>query len=152
MPVKYKLHQDNRKNAMNKGKWFGRVAYGAKDTLSTDALVEAITQETTLTDVEVIGVIRALLRHIRNGLRNGQKVQLEKFGTFKVGMSTSGADTPKKFNVANNVKSLRLIFQPYVITEKVNGKNVRLKSLLSGVTVTEMGKYDIDSDDDQPNP
>ncbi|MBQ7420985.1 MAG: HU family DNA-binding protein [Prevotella sp.] len=147
MAVPYKLYQNNRTNSTTQGQWYARAThYGI---LTTDEIVDSITQETTLTDVEVIGVIRALLRHIRTGLRNGKRVRLDKFGSFKTGLKSTPAVSAKAFNPSQNIKSLHVIFQPAVL---VNSDKKRYKSMLSGVTVEEMKAYAVDKSEPADDP
>ena len=61
---------------------------------------------------------------------------LDGFGSFKVGISTSPADTPKKFTTAN-IKSFHVVFAPAIEMYM----NKRIKSMLRGVKVEEMTEY-----------
>ncbi|MBQ6681308.1 MAG: HU family DNA-binding protein, partial [Prevotella sp.] len=102
-----------------------------------------IESATTLTKPDIVACIAAFLQYIRDGLRAGQRVKLDKFGSFKVGMKTTPADSAKDFSATTNVKSLHVIFQPAV---EVSADGKRTKSLLSGVKVEEMQTYNVDKE------
>lgn len=61
---------------------------------------------------------------------------LDGFGSFKVGLTTTPADSAKKFTSAN-IKGMHVIFLP--ATEMEQGK--RVKNMLKGVKAEEMTEY-----------
>ena len=142
MAVPYKLYQNTREKSTTKGMWYARATnYGTK---TTEDIVKNITQETVLTDVEVTGVVKALVRHINAALKDGKRVTIDELGTFKVGMKTTPAQTAKGWTPTENLKSLHLIFQP---TVKVSADKKRTKSILSDVKVEEMQMYHVDKEE-----
>jgi predicted histone-like DNA-binding protein len=141
MPVPYKLYQNTRAGSKTEGKWYARATHYS--ILDTDKLASQIESATTLTKPDIVACIAAFLQYIRDGLRAGQRVKLDKFGSFKVGMATTPADSAKDFSATSNVKSLHVIFQPAV---EVSADGKRTKSLLSGVKVEEMHTYNVDKE------
>ena len=141
MPVPYKLYKNTRAGSKTEGKWYARATHYS--ILDTDKLASQIESATTLTKPDIVACIAAFLQYIRDGLRAGQRVKLDKFGSFKVGMKTSPADTAKDFSATTNVKSVHVIFQPAV---EVSADGKRTKSLLSGVRVEEYGAYNVDKE------
>lgn len=145
MAVPYKLYQNMREGSTTRGKWYARATnYG---TLTTDALASQIEAATTLTKPDIVACIAAFLQYIRDGLRDGKRVQLASFGSFKVGMKTTPADSAKDFTASTNVKSLHVIFQPAI---EVSSDRKRVKSLLTGVKVEEMQAYSVDKTEPEP--
>ena len=141
MPVPYKLYKNTRAGSKTEGKWYARATHYS--ILDTDKLASQIESATTLTKPDIVACIAAFLQYIRDGLRAGQRVKLDKFGSFKVGMATTPADSAKDFSATTNVKSLHVIFQPAV---EVSADRKRTKSLLSGVKVEEMQTYNVDKE------
>jgi predicted histone-like DNA-binding protein len=141
MPVPYKLYKNTRAGSKTEGKWYARATHYS--ILDTDKLAAQIESATTLTKPDIVACIAAFLQYIRDGLRAGQRVKLDKFGSFKVGMATTPADSAKDFTATTNVKSLHVIFQPAV---EVSADRKRTKSLLSGVKVEEMHTYNVDKE------
>jgi len=141
MPVPYKLYKNTREGSKTQGKWYARATHYS--ILDTDKLASQIESATTLTKPDIVACIAAFLQYIRDGLRAGQRVKLDKFGSFKVGMATTPADSAKEFSATTNVKSVHVIFQPAV---EVSADGKRTKSLLSGVKVEEYGSYNVDKE------
>lgn len=139
MAVYYTLHKKNSKNASMNGKVYATASYNPDDVVDINRLSESITQETVLTDVEVIGVVRALIRHMTNALHDGKKVRLDGFGQFKIGIASTGAESFGKFTVADNIKGVRCVFQPSTKIDRANKQ--RIKTFLSGITLRERISY-----------
>ena len=147
MAVNYRLVQNNRKNSTTRGMWYGRAVTSSES--HTSDLAKDIEEKCTLTESDVIGVINELGKQIGKRLRNGERVILDKFGAFKVGISTTGAETAKAFNAAKNVKSAHIIFQPY--TEK-DDRNKRIKTMLTGLEVKEQTSYYVEKEEEEQEP
>ena len=135
MSVKFRKVKNNSKKSSTAGKIYGRAV--VSNTIYTDTICENISGRCTLTEPDVKAAVSALESEIAKQLAQGNRVVLEGFGAFKVGLTTKPADTVEKFT-ANNVKGMHVIFQPAI--EMVNGK--RVKSMLKGVKVEELVEYD----------
>ena len=135
MSVKYIKVKNNRKGSSTLGKVYGRAV--VTNTVYTDTICENIGKRCTLTEPDIKAAVSALETEIANQLAQGNRVVLDGFGAFKVGLTTKPADTAAKFT-ANNVKGMHIIFQPSI--EMQGGK--RVKSMLKGVKVEELAEYD----------
>jgi len=140
MSVKYRKVVNNRKNSATKGKVYGRAV--VNDVIHTKKLAEKIGNRCTVTEPDIIAVINALETEIADNLAQGNRIVLDGFGSFKVGLTTKPADTPKQFT-ANNIKGMHVIFAPAVEVEQ--GK--RYKAMLRGVKAEEMTEYEGLKDD-----
>ena len=135
MSVKYIKVKNNRKGSTTLGKVYGRAV--VTNTVYTDTICENIGKRCTLTEPDIKAAVSALETEIANQLAQGNRVVLDGFGAFKVGLTTKPADTAAKFT-ANNVKGMHIIFQPSI--EMQSGK--RVKTMLKGVKVEELAEYD----------
>ena len=81
-------------------------------------------------------MINALETEIAANIAEGNKVVLDGFGSFKLGIRTSPAVNAKKFTEAN-IKNKYIIFSPYTFTDE--GK--RVKPMLSGIKMEELTEY-----------
>ena len=72
-------------------------------------------------------------------LQNSQRVKIEGLGSFKVGLSSRGADSPDNFNVNENVKGMRIIFQPETKTDAATHK--RSKKMLQDVKLSNISGF-----------
>lgn len=120
MSVKYRKVVNNRKNSKTKGKVYGRAVVDG--VIDTKEIARKINKRCTLTEPDIIAVINALETEIGYGLSDGKRVVLDGFGSFKVGLTTTPADSAKKFTSAN-----------------IKGK--RVKNMLKGVKAEEMTEY-----------
>ena len=134
MSVKYRKVVNNRKNSKTKGKVYGRAVVDG--VIDTKEIARKINKRCTLTEPDIIAVINALETEIGYGLSDGKRVVLDGFGSFKVGLTTTPADSAKKFTSAN-IKSMHVIFLP--ATEMEQGK--RVKNMLRNVKAEEMTEY-----------
>ena len=134
MSVKYRKVVNNRKNSKTEGKVYGRAVVDG--VMDTKEIAGKISKRCTLTEPDIIAVINALETEIGYGLADGKRVVLDGFGSFKVGLTTTPADSAKKFTSAN-IKGMHVIFLP--ATEMEQGK--RVKNMLKGVKAEEMTEY-----------
>lgn len=142
MSVKYRKVKNNRKGSATRGKIYGKAVVDG--VIRTKEIAEKIGKRCTLTEPDIIAVINALETEIAYALADGKRVILDGFGSFKVGISTTPADTPKKFTIAN-IKGFHVVFAPAIEMYM----NKRIKSMLRGVKVEEMTEYNgLDSGSD----
>lgn len=81
----------NPRDLEAEGKFYPAPAYIAE--IGVNQLAEEISESTTLTPTEVIGVIRTLLLIVPKYMMLGYKVRLDSFGIFMLGLKN--ADTCK---------------------------------------------------------
>jgi predicted histone-like DNA-binding protein len=83
----------------------------AAGVIDINELAEDIAYSTTLTDGDVLNVIRALVKQINKHIAKGEIVRLENLGTFQAQLSSKGAPTEDKFD-ESFVRKIRLQFRP----------------------------------------
>ncbi len=133
MSVYYRLHQDKSTGTKRSGKWYARmVPMGVVDTKD---LAEIVQRNCTVKRSDVLAVIEELVETMRDQLQNSKRVKLNGFGSFKIGIESKGAATAFKFNVAENVTGVHVVFTPE--TTKDHGGN-RTKQFLQGCKVEEL--------------
>ena len=76
-------------------------------------LATRISRESTISMMDTMAVLEGLLQVIPDLLAEGKIVRLGDLGTFRVTISSEGADTVDDFNV-NMIKGLNLKFRPGV--------------------------------------
>ena len=69
---------------------------------------------------------------ISDALKASKRVHVDGFGTFKIGISSRGADSVEDFNASENIRGCRVLFQPEITTDPSTHK--RLKKLIQGMT------------------
>ncbi len=135
MPIFYKLSQDKRLTSATKGKWFGRSI--VTNMIDTNGLAEIMQRNCTVKKSDILAVLAELVETMTDQLQQSVRVKLNGFGSFKIGIKSTGSDTVKDYSVAKNVKGLRVNFQPERSTDSNGTRN---KKFLEGATVTEAPK------------
>ena len=100
-------------NLEAEGKFYPAAAYISE--IGVNQLAEEISQSTTLTPTEVIGVIRSFLLIVPKYMMLGYKVRLDSFGIFKLGLKTSPAckGHAKATEVtANDIGGVKVLYTP----------------------------------------
>ena len=132
--AKFRKVKNNRKNSPTKGMIYGRAV--VNKVVHTRAIAKKITERCTVTEPDILAVINALMTEISANIADGNKVVLDEFGSFKLGIRTSPAVNAKKFTSAN-IKNMYVIYSPYTVMDQ--GK--RVKPMLSGIKMEEMTEY-----------
>lgn len=99
--------------------YYARVQ--AVGTVTINELAEDISYSTTLTDGDVLNVIRALIKQINKHIERGEIVKLENLGTFQAQLSCASALTPEEVTT-DNIRSVKLQFRPGVGLQKTLSK------------------------------
>lgn len=147
MSVFYKLYQDNREGSKTNGKWFARTYM--IDVVDLKMLSERIQRNCTAKASDVNAVLTELVETMRDELQASHRVKIDGFGSFRIGMSGTYADTIKDYRVGTHVKGLRVIFTPEV---HVNPDKTRTKSFLSGTVLKQYQGQELPEDNETPEP
>ena len=132
--AKFRKVKNNRKNSPTKGMIYGRAVVNR--VVHTSAIAKKITERCTVTEPDILAVINALMTEISANIAEGNKVVLDEFGSFKLGIRTTPAVNAKKFTSAN-IKNMYVIYTPYTFMD--HGK--RVKPMLSGIKMEELIEY-----------
>ena len=125
----------------------------ASGIVDMDDLAEEISYATTLTDGDILNVLRALIKQMKRHLKSGKIVKLEKFGNFQFQICSEGTETEKEFTPACITK-VNIQFRPGALLRDVQNldtltfKKVPKKSESSGNTSED----EDDSSDYEENP
>ncbi len=121
MPVKLKIvTKRNPRDVSAPAKYHGVAV--ARGKTSLEELAELISDQCSMTEGDVTGVLIALEHNIIDALESGLSVHLGRIGTFSIGVSTEGCTTKQKFS-ARMVTKKRVLFRP----------GLKLKRMLRGL-------------------
>lgn len=138
MALNYKIYQSNRKGD-TQGKFYARALHTG--TVTIDDLATIMQNNCTLKRSDIRAVLIELIEVMTTQLQNSNRVKLEGLGTFKLGISTTGAATAKEFTAVKNIKGTHVLFQPEV---KIDTNKTRTRALVTGVMLREADIYDIE--------
>ena len=133
MSVFYRLHQDKSKNTSRSGKWYARMV--PTTVVGTRQLAEIMQRNCTVKKSDILAVLDELVETMRDQLQDSKRVKLDGFGSFKIGIRSCGAATPKDFSTSENVKGMRVIFMPERSTDSAGNHT---KQFLQGAKVEEL--------------
>lgn len=136
--ISYRLYQNNNSKSELYKKWYARAV--VTDTATLDTLADRIQRNCTVKKSDVLAVLTELVDVMRDELQSSHKVKLNGFGSFKIGLRSTGSDSVKDFTVKNNIKSLHVLFQPEM---KVSAGGRRTRTFLDGCKVAELPKNDV---------
>jgi predicted histone-like DNA-binding protein len=142
MAVLYRLSQNKMSSSKAYGKWFAQAVMTG--TIDTDALAEIMQRNCTVKKSDILAVISELIETMQDQLQNSKRIKLNGFGAFKLGIENAagGAATAAEFSAGKNIKGLHVLFQPEVKTDTTGQ---RRKTFVTGCTVQEAPKNDVDS-------
>ena len=143
----YKLIQ-NKNEEMPKAfnKWYARPV--VTETIDLDYIAERIQRNSTAKKSDAKAVLTEMVEVITDALQSSQRVKIDGFGAFKVGLSSRGADSEEDFTVSENVRGMRIIFQPETQTDPSTHK--RSKIMLRGATLSDINNLVAKKEEPQP--
>lgn len=101
----------------------------ATGEIDLDEMAEDIAYSTTLTDGDVLNVLRALIRQMRKHLAAGKIVKMEKFGSFQFQIGSKGVDVEKDFD-ATHINKVNIQFRPgALVREAQNLKTLTFRKV-----------------------
>ena len=140
MSVFYRLSKVTSPKAKGYGKWYPRAVI--TETIDTDRLAEIMQRNCTVKKADILAVISELIETMADQLQDSKRVKLNGFGSFKIGIKGEGADSAADFSTSKNIKGLHVLFQPEV---KTDGSGLRQKTFITGCSVQEAPKNDVDT-------
>lgn len=130
--LKYYKYQNKNKKMVNAyQKWYGRVVTG--ETVGIEEMAEKMQDNCTLKRADILAVLSELGPTMRDLLQDSKRVVLPYLGSFKLGISTVGAESENEFTV-KNIKAVRVLFQP---TTRVTATGRRAKDLTDDCRLEE---------------
>lgn len=136
--VFYKLIQNmNESMVKTYQKWYAYPV--VTETVNLDYIAERIQRNSTAKRSDAKAVLTEMVEVMTDCLQNSQRVKIEGLGSFKIGLSSKGADSPEDFSVNENVKNIRIIFQPETKTDSATHK--RSKKMLQDVKLTNISGF-----------
>ena len=140
MSVFYRLSKVTSPKAKGYGKWYPRAVI--TQTVDTEMLATIMQRNCTLKKADIVAVISELIETMADQLQDSKRVKLNGFGSFKIGIRGEGADSAADFSTSKNIKGLHVLFQPEV---KTDGSGLRQKTFITGCSVQEAPKNDVDT-------
>jgi len=127
----YKMVKNtNEKMTGAYNKWYARPVYNG--TVDLDWIAERIQRNSTAKKSDAKAVLTEMVEVITDALQNSQRVKIDGFGTFKIGISTRGVEKIGDFSMSEHLKGARVMFTPE--TKVDGGSRKHVKAMLVGLT------------------
>ena len=137
MSIKFRLVQNqNRKNPKAYGKWYAKAV--VNDTVRLKEIAAEIQENVSVKASDVWGVLLELTNVLKKNLSNGNRVIIDGFGSFKMGIRSTGTVTVKEYNASKNITDIHVNFMPEYTWSGADKRHS--KPLLEGITVRETPK------------
>lgn len=112
----------------------------ASGSVGINELAEEISYATTLTDGDVLNVIRALVKRINMHIANGQIVKLENLGSFQAQLQSHGSATEDTYS-PSLIRKVTLQFRPGIgLKGQLNKENLQFHKVVSLKKLKEAAK------------
>jgi predicted histone-like DNA-binding protein len=110
MAIKIKLQKYKNNTKSSYGKWYAQTV--PSGVMTTAKLAKVISENSSPTPGDVIGVLSNLAAEMRRALLDGKKVELDGIGTFHIVAKSEGVENPDDFNIGKHIKGYQVKFLP----------------------------------------
>lgn len=90
---------------------------------------------------DVKAVLEELQGIMKRELQNGRRVVIDGVGSFKLGISTTGVETAKKFDIKKNITNVHILFAPEKEYDGATGRYIT--KLTEGIDFQEAKEYSV---------
>jgi predicted histone-like DNA-binding protein len=111
MAIKLKRVRKRNPRVLSEAKWY--LVQEHSGTLSLNEIASELADRSSLSQGDVLNVLRNLVEVLPVFLKLGQTIRLEGFGTFHIVVQSEGTDTPEELTT-HNVKKARIVFLPSI--------------------------------------
>ena len=147
MSVRYKLYQDNRAESTTRGKWYARAVYNSRPKTLKQMAME-IQENVSVKKSDVLAVLDEMVVVLKKWMQDSNRVKIDGFGSFKIGLNSKGARTAKSFTVADHIEGMHIVFTPERTHDSAGN---RVKQFLQGAKVEELPLNTVEKEE-EPEP
>ena len=144
MSVRYKLYQDNRAESKNRGKWYARAVYNSRPKTLKQMAME-IQENVSVKKSDVLAVLDEMVVVLKKWMQDSNRVKIDGFGSFKIGLNSKGARTAKSFTVADHIEGMHVVFTPERTHDAAGN---RVKQFLQGVKCEELPENKVEKEEE----
>ena len=110
MAIRIKLLQNNIKSSPNFGKYYAKAVSQGEVTLAD--LMKEVQENCSLKESDVMLVVKELHATMKRRLAEGQTIDLEGIGRFRLSVESKCVDDPKTFNIRYHIRRVICKFLP----------------------------------------
>ena len=110
MSVKFNVTpRKDPRNQQSQPKYYATVKSTGR--VDTNGIAKSINNMSTVSSVDTAAVLEAFLSVVPDQLADGKIVELGDFGTFRISVSSEGADQPENLS-SRHITDVRVLFAP----------------------------------------
>lgn len=108
--MKFRIARQNNQHLESSGKYYAKIVQN--DVIDTERLVQELSEHAGLSEGTVHAVLRDLATLLRQHLQNGDVVDIEHIGRFKLKVESEAMDSLEEFDSRKHIKGYRCLFSP----------------------------------------
>ena len=108
--MQYKIVRQNNEHLESSGKYYAKIVQN--DVVDTERIAEELSKYSGISEGVVHTVLIDLAAIMRKHLQNGDVVDLDSIGRFKLKVQSEPLDNPEDFNPRKHIKSFKCLFSP----------------------------------------
>ncbi|MBQ8701920.1 MAG: HU family DNA-binding protein [Prevotella sp.] len=139
--MKYTIYQNKSSRDKVANLWFARADID-KEAVTPEQIEELVQRNCSMKASDVSAVLKELSEVLADKLKEGKRVVVKGIGSFKLGLTSTGAESLAKFDVKKNITGAHVIF---IADKTYNGATgTYINNLTNGVKFTEAKKYAVE--------
>lgn len=108
--MQYKIVRQNNEHLESSGKYYAKIVQN--DVIDTERIAQELSEYSGISEGVVHTVLIDLAAIMRQHLQNGDVVDLDRIGRFKLKVQSGPLDNPEDFNPKKHIKSFKCLFSP----------------------------------------
>ena len=108
--MQYKIVRQNNEHLESSGKYYAKIVQN--DVVDSERIAQELSKYSGISEGVVHTVLTDLAAIMRKHLQNGDIVDLDSIGRFKLKVQSEPLDNPDDFNPKKHIKSFKCLFSP----------------------------------------
>lgn len=108
--MKFKIVRQNNQHLESSGKYYAKIVQN--DVIDTERLTRELSGRTGFSEGTVHAVLRDFATILRLHLQNGDVVDIDHIGRFKLKVESEAMNSPEEFNPRKHIKGYKCLFSP----------------------------------------
>lgn len=108
--MQYKIVRQNNEHLESSGKYYAKIVQN--DVVDSERIVQELSKYSGISEGVVHTILIDLAAIMRQHLQNGDVVDLDSIGRFKLKVQSEPLDNPEDFNPKKHIKSFKCLFSP----------------------------------------
>ena len=108
--MQYKIVRQNNEHLESSGKYYAKIVQN--DVVDSERIAQELSEYSCISEGVVHTVLIDLAAIMRKHLQNGDVVDLDSIGRFKLKVQSEPLDNPDDFNPKKHIKSFKCLFSP----------------------------------------